>query len=216
MAGKQEIVRSHCNQCGRETKHIVLSLREIDTNEYHEEYGPLSWRDTYEFLECAGCESVSMRHTNWFDQTDECTTSIYPPPAKRRKPHWFYQLPAKVRGILQQVYQALDGNSRSLALMGARAVLDMALIEVSGDKGTFPGKLDELEKQGFIGTKNREVLEAALEAGSAASHRGYLPSTDDMNGVMDIVENLLQAIYHLKGLADNLKKATPPRTKPKK
>lgn len=216
MAKKPEIVRSHCNQCGRDTKHTVLAVREVETVDDHEEYGLLTWRDTYEFLECAGCESVSMRHTNWFDQTDEYTATVYPPPSKRRKPHWFYQLPTPVRALMQQVYQALDGNSRSLALMGARAVLDMVLVETVGDKGSFSEKLDELQKKGFIGSKNKEVLEAALDAGNAASHRGYMPSSDDMSAVMDIVENLLQAIYHLKVLAESLKKTTPPRAKAKK
>jgi len=33
-----------------------------------------------------------------------------------------------------------------------------------------------------------------------------------MSAVMDIVENTLQAAYHLNSLAERLKKATPPRT----
>lgn len=99
--------------------------------------------------------------------------------------------------------------------MGARAVLDMVLVEVAGDKGSFSAKLDELEKQGFIGSKNKEVLSAALDAGNAASHRGYMPSPKDTNAVMDIVENLLQSIYHLKSLAESLKKTTPVRSESK-
>jgi len=215
VSKRQEVIRSHCNRCNRETKHLIVAKREIKTDEYHEDYGPLSWIDTYELVECAGCESVSMSHTNWFDQTDEYITSIYPPPAKRRKPHWFYKLPPNIRSLLLQVYQALDGNSRSLALMGTRAVLDMVLVQVIGDQGLFPIKLDKLQKQGFIGEKNKEVLNTALDAGNAASHRGYMPSVDDMNGVMDIVENTLQAIYHLTILADGLKKTIPARSKGK-
>jgi hypothetical protein len=212
MIKESEATKSHCNLCGRETKHIVLATRVVITDEDEgEEYGPLRWEDTYELLECAGCESVSMKHTNWFVQGDAVEVSIYPPPVKRRRPHWFNEIPRPVSTLLQQVYQALDGNSRSLALMGARAVLDMVLVEVAGDKGAFSAKLDELEKKGFIGSKNKEVLDAALDAGSAASHRGYMPSINDINAVMDIVENLLQTIYHLKTLADSLKKTTPVR-----
>lgn len=190
---------------------MILALREVRIAEEHEEYGLLHWQDTYEFLECCGCEATSMRHTNVFEESGDIEVAIYPPPTKRRKPHWFHEIPTSVKTLLNQVYQALDGNSRSLALMGARAVLDMVLVEAVGDKGSFQAKLDELEKKGFIGSKNREVLEAALDAGNAASHRGYVPSSDDIGAVMDIVENLLQAIYHLKSLAENLKKTTPER-----
>ena len=214
MSKDTEVTKSHCNLCGRDTKHIVLATRVVVTTE-EEDYGPLRWEDTYELLECAGCESVSMRHTNWFVQADATEVSLYPPPVKRRRPHWFNDIPRPVRTLFQQVYQALDSNSRSLALMGARAVLDMVLVEVAGDERSFSAKLDELEKKGFIGSKNKEVLSVALDAGNAASHRGYMPSPNDMNAVMDIVENLLQSIYHLKSLAESLKKTTPVRSESK-
>ena len=71
------------------------------------------------------------------------------------------------------------------------------------------------ETAGVIGSKNRDVLAVALDAGSAAAHRGYQATADDVNAVMDIVENLLQAVYHLESLADRLKNTTPPRPKKK-
>ena len=59
--------------------------------------------------------------------------------------------------------------------------------------------------------KHAEVLEVALDAGSAAAHRAFRPDPDDLNAVMDIIENLLHSIYHLEKLATRLKKTTPPR-----
>lgn len=216
MHDDDEIVRSHCNTCGRVTKHLVLHVKETRDSEELEDYGPIFWDNTYELLECRGCESISLKHTNIFEPTEEVDVTIYPPRVTRRKPHWFYQIPSAVRTLLQQIYQALDANSRALALMGARAVLDMVLVETVGDQGSFGAKLDALEKHGAIGAKSKEILRAALDAGNAASHRGYQPTTDDINAVMDIVENLLQAVYHLKTLAESLKKATPTRSQKKK
>lgn len=211
MPEKNEIVRSHCNSCARQTKHIVLMSRRIRESEEIEDYGPIFWEDTFDLLECCGCETVSMRHTNWFEPTDEVMISIYPSPVTRRRPHWLDQTPVQVRTMLLQVYTALDANSRALALMSARAVLDMVLVETVGDKGTFSAKLDAIEKKGSIGSQNRTFLDAALDAGNAAAHRGYQPTTEDLNAVMDIIENLLQAVYHLKTLAESLRKSTPTR-----
>ena len=95
--------------------------------------------------------------------------------------------------------------------MGARTLVDMAFLDKIGDAGTFKDKLKALEEQGFIGHRNREVLTAALDAGHAAAHRGHKYSTDQVNQVMDIVENLLQAIYILPHGAASLKMATPLR-----
>lgn len=211
--GEQEgIMKHHCNACARITKHKILLEREARDSEEIEDYGPIFWVDTYEVLECLGCETVCMKHTNYFEPTDEISVSSYPPRVTRRKPLWFHQLPAPINALLQQVYQALDANGRSLALMGARAILDMVMVETSGDQGSFPAKLDALEQSGAIGSKNKEILRIALDAGSAAAHRGYQPSTDDVNAVMDIVENLLQSVYHLKTLAESLRSTTPSRS----
>lgn len=80
-----------------------------------------------------------------------------------------------------------------------------------GDVGSFPQKLDALLAEGLIGKKNRDFLEAALNAGSAASHRGHQPSGTAVSHVMDIMENHFQAVYVLESAADELKKTTPPR-----
>jgi hypothetical protein len=97
--------------------------------------------------------------------------------------------------------------------MGARTLLDIVMVEKIGDAGGFGQKLRQLEAAGFVSSKNREVLEATLDAGSAAVHRGYAPKATEVNLVMDIVENLLQAIYVLHDAGEKLKKATPARSK---
>lgn len=97
-------------------------------------------------------------------------------------------------------------------MMGARTIVDMYMNHVVGDIGGFVQKLSQLVKAGHLGKLDKEVLEAALEAGHAASHRGHLPSSADVNHVMDIVENLLQK-HALAKSAVALKMKTPPRVK---
>ena len=211
MADGKEITLSHCNRCARVTKHVILASHKVNDSEVLEDIGPIHWWDLYELVECRGCQNISMRHTSYFDPTDETTITIYPPQVLRRRPHWLQELPDSIETIMQQTYQALDSNSRALALMGARTAVDMVMSDKIGDVGSFAKKLEALETSGVIGSRNRSVLEAALDAGNAAAHRGYQPSADDISAVMDIVENLLQAAYHLSSLAERLKKATPRR-----
>jgi hypothetical protein len=134
----------------------------------------------------------------------------------RHRPKWFYEIPQELRSLLKEIYKSLDANTTALPLMGARALLDMLIVDKVGDVGSFTEKLKALESKGFISQKNRETLAIALDAGSAAAHRGYAAKLDDVQAVMDIVENLLQSIYVLDKVAAELKKSTPPRPDTKK
>jgi hypothetical protein len=165
----------------------------------------------YAMLECCGCETISLRYDYTFLPTNETETRYYPPRVFRRPPTWVNDLPKSLTSLFREVYRALADDSRTLAAMGARTLVDMVILEKVGDRGTFAQKLQALEGQGLIGRLHREQLEAALDAGSAAAHRGFAPSAKTLGQVMDIVENLLQAVYVLSRAASELKKGTPPR-----
>ncbi|MBK6456503.1 MAG: DUF4145 domain-containing protein [Gemmatimonadetes bacterium] len=119
-------------------------------------------------------------------------------------------LPDLEQKLLQEVYRAIAADSPRLSLMGARALVDMLIVRTIGDTGTFAQKLMKLEADGFVSRVNREVLDAVLEAGNASAHRGFEPSSRQLQTVMDIVENLLQSQL-LHGSAQELKKTVPPR-----
>jgi hypothetical protein len=191
-------------------------VREVPGEEDIESVGIINWTDTYEMLECCGCETVTMRHTYWFSENPELEIKYYPPPISRPKPSWKIKLPLDLRTLLDEVYAALHLDSRRLVAMGARTLMDMVLLDKVGDQGSFKEKLERMEKGGYVSQKNRSFLVAALDAGSAAAHRGFSPKRDDIERIMDIVENLLQAVYVLHGAADELRKSTParPRRRP--
>jgi hypothetical protein len=112
---------------------------------------------------------------------------------------------------MDEIYTALAADSRRLATMGARTIIDMVLVDKVGDIGTFGKKLEELEKSGFIARQGREYLAAALDTGNAAAHRGHKPTAEQLNHVMDIVEHVLQSVYVLEDAAAELRKTTPPK-----
>jgi Domain of unknown function (DUF4145) len=207
-----ETTRAPCRRCLNQTSHTVLARHCSQEDFEIPDWGPAQYERTFELLECAGCGTVLLREVSIFSETPNSPTVIYyPPPVTRPAPPWRGSLPEELRSLLNEVYSALYADSRCLAMMGTRTVLDMVLLQKVGDVGSFADKLKELERLGFIGTRNREFLTAAVEAGSAAAHRGFMPEITDLGHVLDVVENVLQAIYVLEDAAAELRRVTPPR-----
>lgn len=218
MAAETIIIQAPCNDCGRKTDHEVLKTQSKSScGEEDYEW----WNTSYRMIECRGCHFISLERsvTSWLDEQDEAPqTEYFPPPISRRKPSWivFFEKNAPfgpdLPDLLTEIYSALHANNRRLATMGTRALLDMAMTDKVTDVGSFKEKLNVLEKD-FVTKKQREFLEAALDVGNAASHRGHCPTAKQLDQVMDIVESILQQIYVLPNAAEELKKSTPPRKK---
>lgn len=210
---KEEITKGHCNQCGGETKHFVVAQRSKPGREDLDDEGDswIEWNTTWEMLECCGCETIKLRKSFWFSEDDGTRIEYFPPAVARELPGWNSALSEDMASLLIEVYAALNADSRRLAVMGARTLIDMVILDTVGDVGTFKDKMSALEAQGVVSSKNREFLEAALEAGNAAAHRGHAAKSHEVNHVMDIVENLLQAVYALPKATSALKATTPPR-----
>lgn len=194
---------------GIRASHSKSSLDEIEEGPSFEE------KETVEILECLGCEHLVVRRIYMHEAYDEATTEFYPPLISRPMPRWSriigIGVPGIIRDVLKEVYKAIQTDSPILATMGARTILDLVMVEKVGDKGSFEQKLEALERNGFVGKKNREFLAAALDAGSAAAHRGFAPTRPQLEDVMDIVENLIETAYVLERRANTIRKATPPR-----
>jgi hypothetical protein len=215
MTGDQEEPRIEwirCNTCAQETKHEVIAERRQDGSEPYDEDISIWWSTTYTMLECRGCESVSMRRRFTFSEWDpgDAQVEFFPPPVSRNKPRWAERLPEDEQSLLAEIYAALAADSRRLALMGERTLMDMFILRKIGDEGTFVEKLNKLQSEGLISPTNREVIEVALEAGHAAVHRGYVPESEQLSSVMDIVESVLHSDL-LTVEANELRKAIPKR-----
>lgn len=214
-AAKPKTIWSHCNECGQETKHDIVhrvSRRRIfDEDKYSVDVG-----SDWTIVQCGGCEEVSMLRVDWCSEDDRQDgpnpPTFFPARVSRRKPVWLTRehAPSTYVGMLDEVYAALHADSRRLAMMGARAIIDVVITRTVGDQGNFPKGLDELEKRDLIGKRDRTIIEAAIEAGSAAMHRGHQPTADDVNVVIDVVERMIQAEI-LEAKAKALAAATPPR-----
>jgi len=187
------VITCHCNSCRQVTQHACVAKRVQSSSEPYDRDTVVSWSKTFELLECRGCGSVTTRLTVRCSEWDDDEIRFFPPRVSRHLPIWHTDLREAIRSLLEEVYVVLHEDCRRLALMGARAVLDRFVVDKVGDLGTFAKGLAALEDKRTISSQNRRVLEAALDLSHAVTHRGHLPSSEQVNQVIDIIENLLQS-----------------------
>lgn len=238
MANDSKPVWAHCNSCGNKTKHDSrgefyrraggTTLTEAD--EVHMAFmGPKerddymwsiltpSWDYRHQILQCRGCESVTYLTEIRSEEAwglGEKEVNQFPPPTARRKPEWLERIRAShedLAALMDEIYSALQADSRRLATMGSRCVLDLLMRKEVGDRGSFEQGLDALVANQSLSRLERTLLEASLDAGNAASHRSYRPSPADMARIIGTVEHLVERFYVLRPDAEELVKSTPPR-----
>ena len=214
----------HCNECGRNTEHSVVTSyrnKEFDDevkDNYGRVMGSIDGFHDWEMLECGGCKTVCLRSkeyfSEWHDPYDEDPFKRAYFPARnngaRVKPHWFdvFINLNEVRGHFisisyEQVYALFESKQYLGAMLTARALLETVAIEnCDGDPRTFEGKLNALHAKELIRSKQIEFLNKAIyDAGSATMHRGYNPSAEAVTYVLDAIEQLLYTIY-IEPIAD--------------
>lgn len=219
------MIKAHCNRCQRETNQEVLHTETFSWEEIIEEQQViLSGTDIYEMLKCCGCDSIILRHTEYFcgnlDQQGNLlpTFHYYPPATSRPEPQWLHELndinddEKKINyDLLKEIYSSLHNNSRRLATMGIRALIEHIMIKKAGDKGSFAKNLDSFAAQGLISLSQEDILNTILEAGHATMHRAYSPSTEDLHTCMDITESIIASVYIHPEKAKILKTKIPKR-----
>jgi hypothetical protein len=234
MTGKE--LKSYCRRCGGSRHHETLSEHAFP---WSESDAPIEGNDTWSVIQCAGCRTVSFCHTHWFSEDYEATEDggyrviehrdLYPPAPPRRMPEWgadlFHALTMQqqwVRGLHSDIYAALGMKAYSLAAMGIRTLVDFVVTSKAGDYGTFSDKLARLRQRGLTEAQEK-ITDAAFDAGSAAAHRGHIPTMKEAYLMLDIAEKLFEQFYiepSLEGQrkkdADRLRANTPPRVKPPK
>ncbi len=224
MAKKaQRIERIHCNNCGRETKHeLKHQIKHEDTTHAYDADSRMLEVDTWwvlenELFECQGCEEVTLKRSGRSSELDPDSEVVthFPPRVARQPPHWLSKVKDKnVAALLREVYAALQADSRRLAMMGCRAVLDRIMVIAVGDLGNFDKMLDEMVAQQLLSKPERDVLAAAIDAGSASAHRGYLPTPEALDHIVSIVEHAVEATL-LPNVAKEIKRTTPRRPRRK-
>lgn len=222
---KEEIIKVHCGECVGKRNHKVVAQHKY-TDNFDDGHG--LWMN-YEYLivQCCGCDHISFLDRSLFSENiyptgydnageviyeADWTEKLYPPPLYRQKPEWFDDLPdPTLQTIFEELYKSLQTESHFLATFGARTALDRLIVLTVGDKGNFKKGIQALQNEGLLSDHEKLILEPTLEAGHAAAHRGYTPSSDGMKTILDTIESLVHRILVLPAQAELLKDAVPGR-----
>lgn len=127
-------------------------------------------------------------------------------------PVWLHKLPVHAEALMREVHVAIDAELHALAAMGIRATIDVVSVDLlSGDYGTFKEKLDGLVNEGHFTRSQQGTFIAVVEAGNAASHRGFIPDRESVMAMLEAVQHMLVSAYVLPGSAKSLLASTPKR-----
>jgi hypothetical protein len=130
------------------------------------------------------------------------TINYWPALAKRSFPEWMSVVGIDANGVekldeaLIELYKALNSDLYILAAIGIRMSFDVASNLLGIDESMpFRDKINELELIGKIGPQDRVRLSSLVEAGNASAHRGWKPSADDLNAMMDALEYFIHEAF---------------------
>jgi Domain of unknown function (DUF4145) len=195
-------IKANCNSCGPSRNHEVI--KKVETRWDDDDSGYVGG-DTYQLIRCRGCEKIHVRHDSWNNHdTDEqgrpnIEVVYYPPAVSRREPSWISDGPFlfdwdnPIIALLREIYSALHNDSRRLAAMGIRALLEHIMIEKVGDSGSIGENVKRFLAAGHVAKASEDTFKNhLLEFGHAAIHRNYRPS---QRALLDITEALIAALY---------------------
>lgn len=221
MADKKFEV-GHCPSCGAERADVVAEHKEVFNSP---DFDAVTY---YQVLECRGCGQHYFKSTSsnsedyhyYYD--DELgsearepieTINYWPPTAKRKPPEWASEIGFEDRtlgSLFNDVYTALSNNLGVLAAIGMRTVFDRASELLKIDPAlTFQDKLKELKAGDHITEKEKAVLGALIDAGSAAAHRGWQPKPKQLEAMMTILEAFLHRAFLLEDIGTELGEGVP-------
>ncbi|MDD5154425.1 MAG: hypothetical protein PHR03_07150 [Desulfovibrionales bacterium] len=166
------IIKAHCNRCQGERNQEVLHSEEFSWEEKLDDGYPISGTDIYEMLKCCGCDSIILRHTEWFSGNMDSEGKLYPvfhfyPPAiSRPEPAWLHELNTIldeekefIYDLMKEIYSSLHNNSRRVATMGIRALLEHIMINKAGDRGSFSKNIRRPRRRRINFTESRRTFE---------------------------------------------------------
>lgn len=213
--------RLTCSACDNATIHLVLNSAEF-VREYLDGSFGVDYCDTFQIVECRGCQTVSFRHcssnsedVNLDPETGEPeeieTETLYPGRLKGRKQlAHVYRLPATVQRIYLETLGALTNSFPILVGIGIRALVEAMCHDRSATGRNLEERLDSLVSQGVVSKEGAEILHGLRLMGNKAAHEVTPPKLGDLNVAFDVIEHALEGVYILPELSAKL-----PRRKPR-
>lgn len=200
-------IKSYCRACCKKTNHKVLS----DHSESHrEEY---QYDISYQILQCLGCDTKSFRKVfsdieaayPAYDDTWEVPedVTVYPKAVEGHKViDDIWELPNIVNIIYSEVLIALREESKVLAGLGLRAVVEAVCNDLNIPGKSLEVRINKLASSGYISKNDAERLHGIRFMGNDAAHDIKKPKDTTLSVALQIVEHLIVSVYILEKKAN--------------
>lgn len=224
-----EIRQAPCPNCGG-SRNCFVRGRYSATRDGTDVPGEVYDCTTGFLLQCAGCSTIFYGEEYFFSEVEHevrdpetgemrlepiVTCKFWPTVEARSRPDWFGEVSAvdaHLKSLMTELYSALDNGLMVLAGIGVRTCFDRVTELVGVDPSLpFARKLEALLTDGRIGITEKDILAALIDAGSAAAHRGWSPSSDDLRTMMDVLEQFIHRTFILRSESEQLRGRVPSR-----
>lgn len=227
---KGAFLKVHCLGCNRVTRHLVkVSLDKEGTETNVHEGWSIDWSDSYQVVECQGCQTMSFRHLNWFSEAqgfddDGYSERLYPqrnPDSVVARP--FHNVPSNLRRIYKELVDCFNNDSPTLCAAGLRALVEGVCAQQGITDGPvecpakgggtkierkkdLEGRIAGLQEKGLLTSTSAQTLHEHRYLGNDAVHELARPSEAELKLAIEIIEHVIEQLYELPEKAAELRR----------
>ncbi|WP_406734147.1 DUF4145 domain-containing protein [Vibrio scophthalmi] len=206
------INKIHCNTCGLQTNHKLISSHNRSFYEEDDHEGNTYITDfdewKYNFWVCLGCDTglLEVKHTCMGMQSyegDKIYDVSYFPSRKNisRLPKHFRHIDSKLNSVYNEIIQCFQLGLGVATAMSIRALLEgICIHEGITDQVAwkFEVKIDKLHTISGIPESITDGLKNLKFIGDDAAHRLVSPNRQVLSLAIDLLEALLTHVYEAK------------------
>lgn len=203
----QKFKKILCIECKTTIKHELLV--EVSNSESDDDH--VSYYSYYRILKCINCESITYQTKAFcsediyqigeeYDGTpiyeEDATYSVFPIRDEGTASSKEFEkiLPEEIYLTYEEVIVALNNKMPLLTALGLRTLLEQ-IIKYFGKSDDLGIILNQFETDGFISTKQRELLDNIRYLGNDAAHRADSTSRKDLIVHLKVLENLIHQLF---------------------
>lgn len=149
---------------------------------------------TERVMRCKGCDRFHIFYTERTPANPEDHVVSYqvPRPMDRRQPEWMRHVNIDYLPLLGEIFHNYNNENYISFSIACRTLVDMFLTDLLGDIGGFERKVKVCVEKGNVTAAQASILEFLIEAGHASAHRGFSPTREISEAVLDTLEFLLR------------------------
>ncbi len=218
-------LQSFCLSCNRSTNQTVRKEFEVL---YQENEGHWWDKTIYQIIECGGCSETTFRklYTDVAmqgppEQEVYYKVDLYPERdsnSLKAKPSRY--VPSRISELYSETIATYNSNSPILCIAGIRAIIE-AICKDRNIKGgnlhfrdgspkrkssSLPGKIYGLMEEGYLTEGNVEILLHLRFLGNEALHNLSRPSKEELKLAIEILDHVIDNIYVINRLGEELKR----------